>query len=249
MANATPIVSLPSVIAHRGASGTRPENTLASLRHAHALGASWVEIDVKLTKDGVPVLFHDKDLKRTAGVEGEVKDFTFAELRALEAGRWFDAAYAGEKIPSFEEVITLALELGLQMNVELKPNEGEAAKTAEASIDLLNWLWPQDRPRPLFSSFERVCLETVRDLAPEYPRGLLIHEDLSDWQAEAERLVCATIHPWHETLTPELVRSMKNAGYGLATYTVNDPARAKVLADMGVDSIITDFPDRIAAAL
>ncbi|WP_020590564.1 glycerophosphodiester phosphodiesterase family protein [Kiloniella laminariae] len=249
MANATPVVTLPRVQAHRGASGVRPENTMTSFREALAQGATWTEFDVKLSKDGVPLLYHDKDLKRTSGREGLVKDFTFSELREFEAGSWFGAEFAGEKIPSFEEVMQFHIENGMQANIEFKPSDNEEDETVKVVVEMLERIWPKDRPKPLFSSFKHRCLEVARDIAPAYPRGLLIYDDLENWKEDAERLVCTTIHPWHKTLTPDLVNSFQQAGYGIATYTVNDPARAQELVAMGVDSIITDNPAVMIKAL
>ncbi|MCZ4281320.1 glycerophosphodiester phosphodiesterase family protein [Kiloniella laminariae] len=249
MANATPVVTLPRVQAHRGASGVRPENTMTSFREALAQGASWTEFDVKLSKDGVPLLYHDKDLKRTSGREGLIKDFTFAELQDFEAGAWFGAEYAGEKIPSFEEVMQFHIDNGMQANIEFKPSDGEEDETVKAVVEMLERIWPKDRPKPLFSSFKHRCLEVARDIAPAYPRGLLTYDELDNWKADAERLVCAAIHPWHKTLTPDLVKAFKQAGYGIATYTVNDPVRARELVAMGVDSIITDHPAVMIDAL
>ncbi|MEH6629564.1 MAG: glycerophosphodiester phosphodiesterase family protein [Halopseudomonas aestusnigri] len=249
MANATPKVILPRVQAHRGAKGVRPENTMASLREALAQGVSWTEFDVKLSKDGIPVLYHDQDLKRTSGLEGLVKDYTFAELQDFEAGAWFDEAYKGEKIPSLEGVLKFHIDNGLHANIELKPSDGEEKETTKAVVDLLDRIWPNHLPKPLISSFKREALEVALDIAPDYPRGLLIYDDLSDWQAHAKHLNCSTIHLWHKMFTPELISEIKQLGYGIATYTVNEVDRAKELVAMGVDSIITDFPGNTIEAL
>ncbi|WP_419903062.1 glycerophosphodiester phosphodiesterase [Kiloniella sp.] len=249
MADATPKVILPKVQAHRGAKGVRPENTMASLREALAQGASWTEFDVKLSKDGIPVLYHDQDLKRTSGLDGLVKDYTFDELQAFEAGAWFDESYKGEKIPSLEEVLQFHIDNGLHANIELKPSDGEERETTRAVVDLLARIWPKDLAKPLFSSFKRESLEVARDIAPDYPRGLLLYDDLSDWQIHAKNLRCSTIHLWHKMFTPELIAEFKSEGYGIATYTVNEAEIAINLVEMGVDSIITDYPDSIIQAL
>ncbi|MFD2204753.1 glycerophosphodiester phosphodiesterase family protein [Kiloniella antarctica] len=249
MANATPKVILPRVQAHRGAKGVRPENTMASLREALVQGASWTEFDVKLSKDGIPVLYHDQDLKRTSGLDGLVKDYTFDELQAIEAGAWFAPSFKGEKIPSLEEVLQFHIDNGLHANIELKPSDGEEAATARAVVTLLNRVWPDDLAKPLFSSFKREALAVVRDLAPSFPRGLLLYDDTSDWQKHAASLNCTTIHLWHKMFTPELITEIKQLGYGIATYTVNDVDRAKELVAMGVESIITDFPKEMIEAI
>src|SRR5581483_10629727 len=102
-----------------------PENTLASIRKAAALGARWVEFDVRLTREGDLVLMHDDDVKRTTNGRGRVLDLTLAELGALDAGVWFDAAFAGERVPRLAEAIALLAELALGANIEIKTGRPE----------------------------------------------------------------------------------------------------------------------------
>ena len=100
---------LAPVIGHRGAAKRAPENTLAGLRRAHELGAAWVEFDVMLSGDGVPILIHDETLERTTDGHGAVPDHGLAAIRELDAGAWFAPAYAGERVPTLEEAIDLLL--------------------------------------------------------------------------------------------------------------------------------------------
>ncbi|KLN60966.1 hypothetical protein WH96_11075 [Kiloniella spongiae] len=249
MANATPLVKLPKVQAHRGAKGIRPENTMASLREALDQGVRWTEFDVKLSKDGVPIIYHDQDLKRTSGIDELVKDYSFDELQEFEAGAWFDEQYRGEKIPSLEEFLLFHIEHDLHPNIELKPSDGEEEETSRRVVELLNKIWPKHLEKPLFSSFKLKSLEVVRDLAPDHPRGLLLYDDMTGWQENAKRLECSAIHLWHKMYTPELVKEIKQAGYVTATYTVNEVERGVELVAMGVESIITDFPGDMIKAL
>ena len=128
---------LPRVIGHRGAAAVAPENTLASLRRAKELGAGWVEFDVKLTRDGAAVLIHDERLERTTDGRGEVARTTLAELRKLDAGAWFDPAFAGERVPTLGDALALCGELGLGINVEVKPCPGREAETARVAVETL----------------------------------------------------------------------------------------------------------------
>ena len=109
------------MIGHRGAAGAAPENTLASIKKARELGATWIEFDVKLTKDSHAILFHDDRLERTTDGQGAVAATTLPEMRRLDAGSWFDAAFRGEPVPTFEQALALCAELGLGVNVEIKP--------------------------------------------------------------------------------------------------------------------------------
>ena len=125
---------LPRVIGHRGAAGRAPENTLAGLRHAAQLGASWVEFDVRLSADGAPVVMHDSTLRRTTGAPGRVSTTPMETLASLDAGAWFDPRFAGECVPSLEAALGCARELGLGAIVELKPAPGRAADLVESAL-------------------------------------------------------------------------------------------------------------------
>ena len=155
------------MIGHRGAAARAPENTLAGLREAHELGARWVEFDVMLSRDGVPVLIHDETLQRTTDGRGAVARHTAAEIRPLDAGAWFAPEFAGERVPTLEEAVALLLELGLHANVEIKPATGhEVGDRRGGRRRCLQRLWPKTGPRLLLSSFERDALAAAQRVAP-----------------------------------------------------------------------------------
>lgn len=240
---------LPRVMGHRGAAGAAPENTLVGLRAAADQGARWVEFDVMLSGDGVPVLIHDENLKRTTGRNALVARTPLAELRALDAGAWFAPAFTGERIPTFEEALALLLDLSLSPNVEIKPSKGVDKATARAVMAALSHLWPLERMPVLVSSFSRVCLAVAERDAPQFPRGLLVTRPPRDWSEAARRLGCSTVHVEARRLTPQMAERIKAAGYGLAVYTVNDADVARDMIAAGVDCVITDTPGAIIAAL
>ncbi len=244
-----PSVALPRVMGHRGAAGIAPENTLAGLRTAAAMGMTWVEFDVMLSGDGVPVLFHDDNLKRITGRKASMARTPFAELAKLEAGAWFAPGFIGEPIPSLEQALALAVELGVTPNVEIKPTPRRDAATAAAVAETIARCWPKDRPGPLISSFSRMALGVARDRVPALPRALIAWRLPRDWESTAEILQCASLHLRALRLRAKTVAKVKRAGYQLAAFTVNDPKRARRLIRFGVDCIITDRPDVIAEAL
>src|SRR5579864_389838 len=125
-------VALPPVIGHRGAAASAPENTLAGLRRGKALGCAWVEFDVRLTGDGALVLCHDPRLDRTTSGSGLVSAKSLAAIRELDAGSWFDPSFAGERVPTLEEGLSLAAELDLGANIEMKSDRGREYATAAA---------------------------------------------------------------------------------------------------------------------
>jgi len=240
---------LPRIMGHRGAAGTAPENTLAGLRMAAEQGAQWIEFDVMLSGDGVPVLFHDDSLKRTTGSDALMADTPLADLRKLEAGAWFAPEFAGEPIPTLQEALRFLLDSGLSPNVEIKPSRGKAVPTGRAVAEVMAQFWPLDRSPALICAFGRDCLAIARDLAPQVPRAFLMRRPHRDWRAVAKTLKCSTIHIGGRWLSASVARDIKDAGYGLAAFTVNDPARARLLLERGVDCIITDVPGKIAATL
>lgn len=229
------MLQLPKVIGHRGAMAYAPENTLVSFREARRRGASWVEIDVKLTADAVPIVLHDSSLARTMGLDRMV-----AEMRREELPR---------DVPTFEEAIDCFAELGLGCNVEIKPCEGREAETARIAVETLRRRWPPALPTPVLSSFKDISLLTAWRTAPEYARALLVGVLEDDWQARAEAVSAAGINTNGKLLTAPRAVEVRKAGYALSVYTINDGDVARALVGMGVDCVITDAPDVILRAL
>jgi glycerophosphoryl diester phosphodiesterase len=242
-------LDLPPLIGHRGAAAAAPENTLISLRTARRLGARWVEFDVKLTRDGVPVLLHDDRLDRATSGRGRVRDLTLDALQALDAGAWFGPGFAGERVPTFATALALCAELGLGINVEIKPCPGRAEETARRVIEILQAHWPAAAPTPLISSFEHRCLAVAAELAPELPRGYLCNRIPKDWLAELARYGCATLNANARWITGRQIAGVVAAGVPLLLYTVNDPTRARALRAAGVSALFTDRVDAVGAAL
>lgn len=238
---------LPPVIGHRGAAARAPENTLAGFRRAKALGCAWVEFDVRLTADGVPVLCHDPRLDRTTDRTGQVAAQTLAAIRTSDAGSWFAPEFAGERIPTLEAALLLCTGFDLGANVEIKADRGGEYAIAAAVAMTLGRLGERC-PRVLVSSFLPSALAAFRALAPQVPRGILFRLIPRGWEAVAVRLGCLVIGADHRRLRPRRIKAIRDAGYELAAYTVNDPVRARRLFDFGVASVFSDMPDIILAA-
>ena len=241
--------SLPLVIGHRGAAARAPENTLAGIQKAAAGGAGWVELDARLTRDGVPVLLHDSGLERTTNGRGRLTRWDDAALRRLDAGVWFGPAFRGQRVPRLREAAALVAALGLGMNVEIKPVRGHGAATAAAVITALRTSWPGSVAPPLLSSFDRAALETAAALAPAWPRGLLLRRPRGAWREAVDGLALATLHCAAGALTARTVAILKSPGLPLAAFTVDQPARARELFGWGVDAVFSDDPGGMLAAL
>jgi glycerophosphoryl diester phosphodiesterase len=239
-------LNLPPVIGHRGAAARAPENTLAGLRRAKALGCLWVEFDVRLTADGALVLCHDARLDRTTDRIGKVAGHSLAAIRECDAGRRFGPAFAGERVPTLREALALAVELGLGVNIEIKTEKGRDYATAAAAADTIARFGPM--PPFYVSSFLPAAIAALRDLAPEAPRGILFRAVPNDWAEIARRLGVVAIGADHRRLRPRRVAEIRAAGYPLAAYTVNDAARARLLFGWGVTSVFSDMPDMILPA-
>lgn len=243
---AQPAVS--PVIAHRGASGTHPENTLASLQQAADLGCRWVEFDCMLTRDGQVVLLHDASLRRTTGDPRDIHDVDLAEAQRLDAGSWLDPAFAGARIPTLAATTDLLKKTGMGALVEVKAGNGDPKAVAEAVTAFLQQQWPASLPPPVLCSFSEQILSACAESAPDLPRGLGIWQAPPDWDTQARRFGCTAIHANHDFLDAETAHSILAAGYTLRAYTVNEPARAAELFDQGVHSVFSDYPDRMPRA-
>ena len=234
-----------TVIGHRGAAGHAPENTLASLETAAGLGVRWVEFDTKLTADGHVVVFHDDTLERTTGGSGTVAETTLADLRALDAGSWFDAAYAGQRVPTLKEAMETLARLGIGAVVEIKPSPGRERETGLAVAGALAAGWPETLPAPLIASFEPTALGAARDTAPNIHRALNVFKIPWGWRNRTKALGCRAVHCLEKNLTARQVGVLKDEGMVVRAFTVNDQTRAETLLRWGVDGVFSDYPERL----
>lgn len=234
----------PKVVAHRGGGRLAPENTLAAMRCGFSHGFHAVEFDVMAVRDGGLVLMHDPELGRTVSGHGKVADFTAEELTQMDAGAWFGVEFAGEKVPSFAAIAAFCLQQDIWMNVEIKPADGADAETGRL-VGLACAALPAGSV--LLSSFSFAALAAARLAAPSVPRALLVEQVPADWQAQLQALDAVALHTKASLLRAEDAAAIKQAGYGLFCYTVNDAAQAKALLAMGVDAFCTDCIDVIGA--
>jgi glycerophosphoryl diester phosphodiesterase len=252
----------PRILAHRGGGKLAPENTIAGLRAGLSHGFHAVEFDVMLSQDGIGVIMHDPDFGRTVAGRGSVPSTTAAALQAMDAGSWFGPEYAGEPVPLFTEFIEFCRANRIWMNIEIKPAPGHDAATgdwvARTTAQFVSTLVPDPKvdgyghpagsAMPLLSSFSFEALAAARDAAPELPRAYLLDKIPDDWEGQARELGAVAIHTNQKHLTPVMASAIKDAGFGLFCYTVNDPERAHTLLSWGVDAFCTDRIDLIGPA-
>ncbi len=229
----------PGIIAHRGASGTCPENTLAAFRRATAVGADMIELDVQLTRDGHMVVIHDLLLDRTTNGSGPVATHTLAEIAALDAGSWFGAAFAGERVPTLAEVLATT---PLPVNVELK---APVAPGLEArALDVVRDA--SALARVVFSSFEVEALERLRGLAPAAELAVFLEAAAALPMAlrVVQRVGARAVHVRKDAGTRAVLAAVRDAGLAARVWTVNAPEEFTRLVADGADAIFTDFPER-----
>jgi glycerophosphoryl diester phosphodiesterase len=234
------------VYGHRGAKAYAPMNTLPAFQLAAEQGAHGIELDVHRSKDGHPVIVHDFEVDETTDGTGHVTQMTLAELKALDAGRWFGAEFAGVRIPTLDEVFE---DLGARLfiNVEIKSESLETDGVEEVVADCIRR--HNMAARVLVSSFNPHSLRRFRALMPEVPIGYLVAPFYLEELGTLDDLAYEAYHPYHEMITPELVAAQLEQGRYVNTWTVNDPQRGVALREMGVRGIITDAPDTMLAAL
>lgn len=241
-------------VAHRGASGYAPENTLAAIDEAHRLGAETVEVDVQLTEDEELVLMHDTTLDRTTDAAEvfpdresyDVGDFTLAEIRQLDAGSFFGDEYADEPVPLLGEALDRLEAHDQNLLLEVKEPELYPGIEHQIAVEVArrpHWLVPNppDEPRRLVvQSFDWESTEVSKGLLPSVPHALLgrvPEEQIADFDW------AHMINPNHTTIDSDYVSEVHDAGLEIMPYTINDPAVMRDVLDMGVDGFITDFPD------
>lgn len=231
----------PHLIAHRCGGALAPENTLAGLHVAARLGVRAVEFDAMLSRDGVPILIHDDTLARTTNGRGDVAAHTLAELQALDAGAHHHPAFAGESLPTLAAALQLCQQLGLAVNLEIKPFPGAEAETGRVVAALARQYVPS--AGLLLSSFSSSALLAAYQQAPELPRALLLERLTSDWYALMQHHHAMAIHTAARGLDATLAAEVMAAGVPLACYTVNTREAAEALLAQGVAAVFSDRPD------
>ena len=212
-------------------------------------GAQWIEADIKLTADGVPVLLHDDVLARTTNGQGPVADIAWADLQKLDAGSWFGKEFANVRVPMLSELLVFARDAGLRLNLELKPCPGRTRATTMIALIEIVKIWPENAYPPLISSFDIEALTIAAQLHPAAPRGLLLEDWREDWREAMFETHAATLHVNAELLTPARLSLLTRMHVPVLAYTVNDPAQAKSLLGDGVRAIFCDDPGTMLKAL
>ncbi|HVS86814.1 MAG TPA: glycerophosphodiester phosphodiesterase family protein [Candidatus Acidoferrum sp.] len=232
------------MIAHRGASGHAPENTLAAFKRAVALGATFIETDLQLTRDSRFVAMHDGTVNRTTNGQGKVHDMTMAELRRLDAGSWFGSEFAGERVPTLDEILGFSKKHDVVFYLELKPSGSWGGEHA-----LVGALRESGEiPRAVVISFDADILARLRQIEPTLMTGLLYDGQIEEPLEKALEVGARQLAMRGDLVTPALLKDARKRDLQVVCWTVNHPAHIRMLMAAGVDGIMSDYPDRLVAA-
>ena len=232
------------VIAHRGASGHAPENTLAAFKRAVALGATFIETDLQLSRDARFVAIHDDKVNRTTNGHGKVQELSLAELRRLDAGSWFGSEFTGERIPTLEEILEFSKKHDVVFYLELKPGGSWGGEPA-----LISALRDSGQiARTVVISFDARILESLRKIEPTVMTGLLFNGQIERPLDKAMDVGARQLAVRADLLTPALLADARKRDLQVVCWTVNHPAHMRLLIEAGVDGIMSDYPDRLVAA-
>jgi glycerophosphoryl diester phosphodiesterase len=237
------------VFAHRGAKLAAPENTLPAFQKALDMGADGIELDVQCSKDGALMILHDFTLDHTTNGHGLLKEFSAAELAALDAGSHFSPDFAGTRIPTLEQIFDL-VGSRCRINVEIKSQEPDGGREVDLVAALVKRRKLYDQV--IISSFNPLSLIRMRWTDSRIALGYLYYQPVPDalWAAWfASLLKPEAIHPHHALVDEELIAFAHANDCAVNVWTVNDVPEAQRLADLGVNVIMTDAPDRMLAAL
>ncbi len=238
---------MTKVWAHRGASGYAPENTLEAFALAAEMGADAVELDVQMTRDGELVVLHDETTDRVSGVSGWVKDFSLAELKRLSVNRPIPG-YRAVQIPTLREVYELLKPTGLEINVELKtgivfyPQMEEKVLGLAAETGMEERIW--------YSSFNHYTLRRLRERKQDVRLGMLYADGLYEAAKYAEGLGVDALHPaLCNVQYPDYMEKARQKQLRVHVWTVNEECYLRQMAQLGVDAVITNYPDRAREVL
>lgn len=230
-------------VAHRGVPSLMPENTMSSFKHAIAMNIDVLEIDLHLSSDGELVVIHDHTLDRTSNHRGKVGDFTFDELQQVDVGVWKGSTYEGERIPRFKDVLNLIKRTNLKLLIEIKKphlypqiEEKVLNEISESRID---------ESQCIIQSFDLNCVKKLYTLNRNIELGILLRKKdrfIFKRRIKSFSQYVHYVNPHYKNVNPRLIRNVHKENMKILPYTVNDEKAMRSLIKIGVDGIITDYP-------
>lgn len=235
-------------IAHRGFSGIYPENTMLAFEKAVEVQCDGIETDVQLTKDGVAVILHDEKLDRTTNGSGFIKNYTYLELSKLDAGMKKDHKFSGCRIPTLDEFLDYIKDKNMLINLELKNSIIQYENIEEVVIDKVYKYGIQ--ANCIISSFNHYSMVKCKKLDNSIKTGLLYDEILYHPEKYIEYVGADALHPnFQAVYSKEIVENIKSKNIDINVYTVNEEKDMMNMINLGVDGIITNYPDKLKKIL
>lgn len=230
-----------AVFAHRGSKSNRPENTLAAFKEAMRVHSDGIELDVHLTKDQQLVVMHDEKVNRTTNAKGQIKSFTLKEIKEMDAGGWFSPQYRGERVPTLKEVLELLTDFPGVLNIEFKTDRN-AYPGIEGKVARLVDQYRADLP-VVYSSFNHESLIRMKKIDPSASVALLLWERLADPWIYTRQVGASAQHLWEPSALSETGKQLQQHGIKVRAWTVNKPKNMQRTFEMGIDAMITDYPE------
>ncbi|MBM7552378.1 glycerophosphoryl diester phosphodiesterase [Thalassobacillus pellis] len=228
------------IYAHRGASKLAPENTMPAFELAYHAGADGIETDVQLTKDRVPILIHDENLRRTTNGTGFVQDYTYDEIKRLDAGSWLSSKFSDTPIVSLEEFLSWVQDKSMYLNIELKTKVIAYKDIEQKVYELLCHFGLVEKT--VISSFNSDSIKRMQAVAPEIATAFLTSQNIKDLPSFAKQLGVSALHTKYRLLNQKLVDNCRKEGIDLRIYTVNKASPLKKCYKLQCDGIFTDVP-------
>ncbi|MEK5205878.1 glycerophosphodiester phosphodiesterase [Psychrobacillus sp. FSL H8-0510] len=231
------------IYAHRGSSGTHPENTIAAFKAAAKLPIHGVEFDVHMTKDHELVVIHDETINRTSNGTGFIKDMTLAELKKFDFGSWYSHEFKKETIPTLREVLYVFKDTPHHLNIELKSDVFPYEGMEQAVLQMLKDY--RLEARVVISSFNHEMVRNVKQLAPPIETAVLFMEVMIEPHKYADVVGADALHAFFPTVLRKMGAEAIGSGKKVRVFTVNDEKYADLLKRIGVDAIFTDYPEKM----
>jgi glycerophosphoryl diester phosphodiesterase len=235
-------------IAHRGFSGKYPENTMLAFKKAVEEKCDGIETDLNVTKDGVIVICHDETVDRTTNDKGYIKDYTYMELKKIDAGIKFGESFKGEKIISIDELLDYFKDKNMLLNLELK---NDLIHYEDLEKKIIEKIYEYKlRDNVILSSFNHYSMLKVKQYDETIKTGLLYCANLYNVHEYGKKLKADALHPYYPSvMNKDIVKQIKESGLTINTYTVNEEEDMEALIDLGIDGIITNHPDKLNRVL
>ena len=230
------------VIAHRGASGYAPENTLCAFEKALEMGCDGLELDIHFSKDKHLIVCHDEKVDRTTNGKGLIKDMTLQEIKELDAGSWYNSEFSDERIPTLEEIFELIKDKDILLNIELKSGPIIYEGIEKALVNMIEEYGFEEKV--IVSSFNHYSLIEVKKINKNIKTGILYMAGLVEPWKYAKRIGADAIHPFFYNIVPELVQRCKKNDILINPFTVNEDIYIMGVVKAGVSGVITNYPDK-----